>query len=114
MDGCIFCKIASGSIPSRMVADTEDMCAFEDVNPQAPTHILIIPKRHIESTLSLKKEDAELIGRMTMMANEIAVGRGLSRTGFRLLTNTGRDAGQSVPHLHFHLLGGRLMNWPPG
>jgi histidine triad (HIT) family protein len=114
MNDCIFCKIASGSIPSRKVADTEELYAFEDTNPQAPTHILIIPKRHIESTLSLKKEDAELVGRITILAAEIAVSKGLDRTGFRLLTNTGRNAGQSVFHLHYHLLGGRLMAWPPG
>lgn len=111
---CIFCKIVSGSIPSRKVADTEELYAFEDVNPQAPTHILIVPKRHIESTLSLKKEDAGLIGHITILANEIAASRGLDKTGFRLLTNTGRDGGQSVFHLHYHLLGGRLMEWPPG
>jgi histidine triad (HIT) family protein len=111
---CIFCKIASGSIPSRKVAETEELYAFEDTNPQAPTHILIVPKRHIESTLFLKQEDAGLIGRITILANEIAVSRGLDKTGFRLLTNTGRDGGQSVFHLHYHLLGGRLMEWPPG
>jgi histidine triad (HIT) family protein len=111
---CIFCKIAAGSIPSRKVADTPELYAFEDTNPQAPTHILIVPKQHIESALSLKQEDAGLIGRITILANEIAVGRGLDKTGFRLLTNIGRDGGQSVFHLHYHLLGGRLMEWPPG
>lgn len=114
MSDCIFCKIIKGEIPSKKVRETNDMFAFEDINPQAPVHILIVPKKHIESNLDLSMDDVELIGRIHLLANDIARERGIDKTGFRLVTNTGREVGQSVFHIHYHLMGGRSMGWPPG
>ncbi|MBI4666370.1 MAG: histidine triad nucleotide-binding protein [Nitrospinae bacterium] len=114
MVDCIFCKVAAGLIPSQKVAETEELFAFEDINPQAPTHVLIVPKKHMSSSLDITAHEAELMGKIIMMANDIAIDRGLEKSGFRILTNTGSHAGQSVFHLHFHLLGGRRMEWPPG
>ncbi|MDH5679931.1 MAG: histidine triad nucleotide-binding protein [Nitrospinota bacterium] len=114
MSECLFCKIASGKIPSEKVAESEKLFAFRDINPQAPTHILIIPKKHIENNLSLKDEDKELIGEVHLLANQIAMKEGIDKSGFRLVTNNGSNAGQAVFHIHFHLLGGRIMLWPPG
>jgi len=114
MSECVFCKIAAGAILSKKVMETDEFLAFEDLHPQAPTHVLIIPKKHIASTLGLKEEDAGLTVKMLMAANEIAKARGLDKKGFRIVTNTGLEAGQSVFHLHFHLLGGRAFGWPPG
>jgi len=115
MDGeCIFCKIVSGQASSKKIAETDTLFAFEDINPQAPTHVLIVPKKHIESNLQLTGEDREMVGEAYLLANEIARERGVDKTGFRIVNNTGRNGGQMVAHLHFHLLGGRPMNWPPG
>jgi len=113
-DDCLFCNIVAGEIPCRKVAETDTLFAFADINPQAPTHILIVPKKHIESNLDLSPMDAGLIGEAYLLANRIAKETGIDKTGFRVVTNTGRNSGQMVMHLHLHLLGGRPMNWPPG
>lgn len=111
---CLFCKIIAGEIPAKKIAETDDLFAFEDINPQAPTHVLIITKKHISSGLGLSEEDKESVGNVFLLANKIAKERGIDNSGFRVVTNTGPDAGQAVFHIHFHLLGGRQMNWPPG
>ncbi len=114
MDDCLFCKIIAGKIPSEKVAETDTLYAFNDINPQAPVHVLIVPKKHIASNLELIDEDKETIGEIHLLANKIAEERGVEKTGFRIVTNSGRDGGQMVFHIHFHLFGGRPMNWPPG
>lgn len=114
MDDCLFCKIIAGKIPSEKVAETDTLYAFNDINPQAPVHVLIVPKKHIVSNLELVDEDKETIGEIHLLANKIAEERGVEKTGFRIVTNSGRDGGQMVFHIHFHLFGGRPMNWPPG
>ncbi|MGH9363823.1 MAG: histidine triad nucleotide-binding protein [Thermoanaerobaculia bacterium] len=112
MSDCIFCKIVQGRIPSKKVYEDERVFAFEDIAPKAPTHVLVIPKRHIARLADLAAEDAALVGEMATRAAAIARQRGLS--DFRLVANNGEGAGQSVFHLHFHLLAGRPMAWPPG
>jgi len=109
---CIFCKIVSGQIPSQRVYEDDQVLAIRDINPQAPVHVLILPKQHIVSVMELT--DSRLLGRMTVAAAQVAKREGIAERGFRLVTNTGPDGGQAVPHLHFHLLGGRQMGWPPG
>ena len=111
MDDCVFCKIVAGKISARKVFENERILAFEDINPQAPTHILLIPKKHVES-LNDGASDPALLGEIVSRSAVIAGERGVPE--FRLVTNTGREAGQVVFHLHFHLLGGRRMGWPPG
>jgi len=111
---CIFCRIASGEIPSAKVYADEYVTAFRDINPVAPTHILIIPNRHIESVAHVQEEDQEILGALFLTARRIAEESGLSERGYRLVVNAGTDGGQTVPHLHVHLLGGRQMTWPPG
>jgi histidine triad (HIT) family protein len=110
---CLFCKIIAGEIPSKMVFEDDLTCAFNDINPQAPTHVLIVPRKHIASLAESGAEDQELIGHLHLVAARIAGSHGLSN-GFRTVINTGRDGGQTVDHLHVHLLGGRAMHWPPG
>ena len=110
----LFEKIAAREIPARIVAETDEWLAFHDVQPQAPVHVLIVPKRVIPRLDHALPEDAGLLGRMLLAANEIAKTLGISESGFRLVINNGRDAGESVPHLHLHLLGGRPLAWPPG
>lgn len=114
MAGCLFCKIAAGEIPSKKVYEDDALFAFEDIAPQAPTHILVVPKRHIATLNDLAPEDQELCGRIVLACSRIARERGLDATGFRLNANCLESAGQSVFHLHFHLLGGRPFSWPPG
>lgn len=114
MENCIFCKIAAGLIPSNKVYEDESIFAFRDINPEAPVHILIIPKKHISSVNDLEPGDEELIGEIFITAKKIAKDEGISESGFRIVTNCGRDGGQTVPHLHFHILGGRNLKWPPG
>lgn len=110
---CLFCKIANGTIPTSHIYE-DDLClAFPDVNPQAPTHLLIIPRQHIASHAHTQPDDARLLGHMVAKAAEIARSQGLAN-GYRVVMNTGRDGGQTVEHLHLHLLGGRHMTWPPG
>jgi len=114
MAECIFCGIASKKIPARIAAEQEDLVAFHDTNPQAPTHLLIVPKRHVASLNDLSTGDAELAGRILLFGVELARSLNLEKAGYRLVLNTGPDAGQTVPHLHLHLLGGRALAWPPG
>jgi histidine triad (HIT) family protein len=110
---CLFCKIVAGEIPATVVHETEATLAFRDINPQAPTHILLIPKDHIESIAAVSGSHAKLLVEMVQSARHLAKAEGLDG-GWRLVTNVGPDAGQSVQHLHFHLLGGRRFAWPPG
>jgi histidine triad (HIT) family protein len=110
----IFEKIATGEIPARLVHEAQDFIAFHDVNPQAPVHVLIVPRRCIVRVGEAQPADAELLGRMLLAAPKIAAELGVAESGYRLVINNGRDAGESVPHLHIHLLGGRGLHWPPG
>lgn len=114
MSGCIFCRVIEGSIPAKIVYQDEHTLAFDDINPQAPVHTLVIPKRHVASVQELGESDQALLGRILLTCAKIAKDKGLSDSGFRLLANTGRDGGQTVFHLHFHVMGGRHMGWPPG
>ncbi len=114
MPECIFCRINSRKLQATILYEDETILAFEDVNPQAPVHVLIIPKRHIPTTLELTKSDNELIGHLIQTANKIAIAKGIAGRGFRLVMNTNPEAGQSVYHVHLHLIGGRSMHWPPG
>lgn len=113
MSDCLFCKIAAGEIPSDTVAKSESVVAFRDINPAAPTHILVIPVRHVASAADLTESDAPLLAELFETIASLAEKEGLSG-GWRVVTNVGGDAGQSVHHLHFHLIGGRTMTWPPG
>ncbi len=113
MDDCLFCRIAAGEIPARIVYSDDDLVAFHDVAPQAPTHLLLIPREHIASLADSTLEDAGLLGRLVAAAARLAREAGLD-DGFRVVANSGASAGQSVFHLHFHLLGGRPFSWPPG
>ncbi|HVA66528.1 MAG TPA: histidine triad nucleotide-binding protein [Elusimicrobiota bacterium] len=113
MPDCLFCKIIQRSISAKLVFEDGDAVAFEDINPQAPTHVLIVPKKHIPGLADTSDEDVELLGRLQRTAAALAARLGLSG-GFRLVANNGRGAGQTVDHLHYHLLGGRAMKWPPG
>lgn len=113
-DSCLFCKIIAGTIPAAFVHQDEDVVAINDVNPQAPTHVLILPRRHIPTLNDLTPDDDSLVGVMTRTAAAIAKTRGLSDRGYRTVFNTNSEAGQSVFHIHLHLLGGRRMTWPPG
>lgn len=110
---CLFCKVVAGTIPAKKVYEDERVFAFQDINPQAPTHVLIVPKKHITGLKEATPEDAELIGYCQLAAAKIARERGIE-DGYRTVYNVGRDAGQSVFHLHLHLLGGRKLTWPPG
>lgn len=110
---CLFCKIASGAIPVERVYEDERVVAFPDINPQAPVHVLVIPKQHIPSHAHAAAGDAEMMGHLLWAAAEVARKKGLTK-GYRLVINSGADAGQTVDHLHLHVLGGRPMGWPPG
>ena len=112
-DSCLFCKIVAGQIPSKKVFEDEHTYAFEDIDPKAPTHVVIVPKRHVIDLKEATAEDAEAIGQCNLAAARIARERGLE-TGYRTVFNVGPDAGQTVFHLHLHLLGGRKLGWPPG
>ncbi len=114
MTDCLFCKIRDGEIPAEIVFENDLVLAFRDVNPQAPTHILIVPRKHIATTNDLKPEDAELMGHLFLAAQEIAGHEGIAEDGYRLVVNCNSKAGQTVFHIHMHLLGGRSMTWPPG
>jgi histidine triad (HIT) family protein len=111
---CLFCNIISGERRSKKVYEDELVYAFEDINPQAPVHILIVPKKHISTLLDIKEEDKSLMGHLYMIANRIARERGVADRGFRTLINCNPESGQTVYHIHLHLLGGRIMHWPPG
>jgi histidine triad (HIT) family protein len=113
-DNCIFCKIIKGEIPCNKAFENEDLLAFYDINPQAPVHILIIPKKHIPTILDIKPEDYNLLGKMFTLASQLAGEADIAEPGFRTVFNCNKDAGQAVYHIHLHLLGGRKMGWPPG
>lgn len=110
----LFAKIIAREIPADIVHETDEVLAFRDVNPKAPTHILVVPKKPIARINDASPEDARLIGTVLLTAAEIARKLGLDRSGYRLVINNGKDGGESVPHLHVHLLGGRALDWPPG
>ncbi len=114
MTGCIFCEIAARNIPARIVYEDDLAIAFEDINPQALVHILIVPRKHIATALEIGDADQALIGHLFQMGAKIAQNKGIAEKGFRLVMNTNADAGQTVFHIHLHLLGGRSMHWPPG
>lgn len=114
MEDCLFCKIADKKISADMVYEDETVCAFKDISPQAPEHILIIPKKHIPTLRDLEAADRELAAHLLMVAKDVARIKGMDKTGFRLVSNCLESAGQSVFHLHFHLMGGRIFDWPPG
>ena len=113
-DDCLFCKIIKGDIPADIVAQTDYALAFRDINPQAKTHILIIPKQHIGSTKELNDDNIHYLSKMAVLANKISEDEEISNNGYRWVINTGDDGGQTVYHIHLHLLGGRQMQWPPG
>lgn len=113
-DACIFCRIIDKKIPSKIVYEDELSIAFEDINPQAPVHILIVPKRHIPDVQSITDGDRELLGHLFWVAARISAEKGLAGGGYRLVINNGAGAGQSVFHIHLHLLSGRAFHWPPG
>jgi histidine triad (HIT) family protein len=114
MADCLFCKIIDRKIPSTVVYEDDRVLAFNDIDPQAPTHVLIVPKRHIPTLNDIGTEDDQIVGELVRCAAMIAKERGVSETGYRTLFNTNRGAGQSVFHIHLHLLGGRPLAWPPG
>lgn len=111
---CLFCKIAAGAIPAETVKESDDWVAFRDINPKAPTHILIVPREHIATLNDAGPEKAELLGRLVLAAKQIAADEGIAEDGYRTVFNCNAGAGQSVFHIHVHLLGGREMSWPPG
>lgn len=114
MSDCLFCKIVAGELPAELEYEDDEIVAFRDVNPQAPVHLLVIPRRHVATLLETEDGDAELLGRLQRVGVELARRHGLGERGFRLVTNCLEDGGQSVFHLHLHVLGGRVMGWPPG
>ncbi len=114
MSDCIFCKIAAGEIPSDKVFEDDSIVGFRDLQPQAPTHIVIIPRKHIETMNDFSEDDSELLSKMLLACRNIAKNEGLSGDGYRIVINCNSDGGQSVFHIHAHVLGGRRMSWPPG
>lgn len=110
MNDCIFCKIANKEIPTEIVYEDDEIMAFKDINPAAPVHILVIPKKHISSLLELTEEDKELVGKIYLIINKIAKMQGIDEKGFRVVVNCGEDGGQEVKHLHFHILGGKKLS----
>ena len=113
-EDCLFCKIAAGEIPSKKVFEDDDVFAFEDINPQAPVHILIIPRRHFAHVDGATDGDQAILGKLILVARILAREKGIDTGGYRLVLNTNADAGQEVYHIHLHLLGGRKFTWPPG
>ena len=111
-DSCLFCRIVRGEIPAAIVAESDHALAFRDINPQAPVHILVIPRQHVAS--QAEASDAVLLGEVALLAARVASAEGLDAAGYRTVMNTGADGGQTVHHLHMHVLGGRAMHWPPG
>lgn len=114
MDDCLFCQIAAGKLASDVVYEDNDIVAFNDINPEAPVHVLVVPRRHIATLNDALAADAELLGKLMLVAASLAKQKGLDLAGYRLVANTGREAGQTIDHIHFHLLGGRFLSWPPG
>lgn len=114
MADCLFCKIIAGEIPSGKVYEDEDVYAFNDISPEAPAHVLIVPKEHISSANDITEDNAAVVSRIFLAAKKIAAEKGIAESGYRIVNNCGEDGGQSVKHLHFHLIGGRSLSWPPG
>ena len=114
MADCLFCKIAAGDIPSNKLIEDDQLLAFYDIDPQAPVHFLVIPKKHIDSAAVLTEDDAALLGHIYAVIAQLAARLGIAENGYRVVTNVGADGGQSVKHLHFHVLAGRSLAWPPG
>jgi histidine triad (HIT) family protein len=114
MENCLFCRVADGTLPSRILFADENVVAFHDIAPRAPVHVLVIPRRHIGSLTHAAEPDRDILGRLLLAAAEVARQTGIAESGYRVVTNTGPGAGQSVLHLHLHVLGGRHMSWPPG
>ncbi len=114
MDGCIFCRIAAKEIASSVVYEDDEMLAFDDINPKAPVHVLLIPKEHFASLNELPEGREGLLGRLLAKARAVAEAKGIAKSGYRVVLNTARDSGQDVLHVHLHVLGGRKMAWPPG
>ena len=114
MAECLFCAIVAGDIPSTQVLETDQILAFRDIDPQAPTHVLIIPKAHYPDVAALAAADAALLGEVIDAARQVAADEGVAEAGYRVVFNTGVQAGQTVPHVHGHVLGGRSLTWPPG
>jgi len=111
---CVFCGIVAGEVPAQVVHETADALAFRDLNPQAPVHVLVVPRRHIEDAGALGPDDAAVLSEVFALARQVAESEGISGRGYRLLFNVGSDASNSVPHLHLHVVGGRRLAWPPG
>ena len=111
---CLFCKIIKGDVSADIIKQTETVLAFHDINPQANTHVLVIPKKHIASTRELNPGNIDFLSEMALLANKIAEEEGIQSDGYRWIVNTGNDGGQTVDHIHLHLIGGRQMHWPPG
>lgn len=114
MSDCLFCKIVAGQIPAKLLAESEHAVAFADINPVAPAHLLVIPRKHLHAFAEATAADAQVLGDVMLLAARVAKEKGLEAAGYRLVSNTGSDAGQSVAHLHVHVLGGRKLAWPPG
>ena len=113
-DNCLFCRIAAGEIPSNEVYSDDEFYAFRDIHPAAPSHVLLIPRKHIERLTDAGEDDAELLGKMMLRANRVAEKEGIAEAGFRCVINTNAGAGQEVFHIHMHIVGGRPLHWPPG
>lgn len=114
MSDCIFCKIIEGAIPSQKVYEDDLVIAFRDIDPQAPVHVLVVPKKHISGVNEIEESDAALLGHVYRVIRDLTGQLGIAESGYRVVVNSGKDGQQSVPHLHFHVLGGRMMAWPPG
>lgn len=114
MSDCIFCKIAAKEIPSSIVYEDDRILAFKDINPAAPVHILVIPRQHISSAMEIDESNADIVSHIFKICKKIAGDMGIAEIGFRIVNNCGHDGGQTVGHIHFHLLGGRALSWPPG
>jgi histidine triad (HIT) family protein len=114
MDECIFCKIVNKEIPAKVVYEDDRILAFDDINPQAPVHVLLIPKEHFASLNDIPEEKKDLLGHILSKARQVALEKEVKESGYRIVLNTGRDSGQDVFHIHFHVFGGRRMTWPPG
>lgn len=113
-DRCLFCRIVDGEVPADVVHETERVLAFRDIDPKAPTHVLVIPRKHVVSLGDAGDDDADLLGEVMLAARDVARSEGIAEAGFRAVTNSGGDGGQAVHHLHVHVLGGRALGWPPG
>lgn len=114
MDDCLFCKIAHGQIPAEVIHEDEFCMAFNDINPQGPVHFLVIPKKHIASIADITEADSRILGHLLKVVAILANDKGLNDNGYRVVSNVGKDGQQTVPHLHFHIIGGRSLTWPPG